>query len=161
MRAAPLVTTDVLLLWPRGVGGPATVAEAGLWPVFVLVVEEPGATACPLLDLLDRLRHDSEPVVVATRCDWTIHDHGTALLRVAVRAERFRTELHVPARPVLGVLDVLARGATFGVTTERRAGILTGRIDIRDALHEVVLLRCEPSADLATLADLLGATVSP
>lgn len=155
---------EALLLWPREVGSPATVAEAGLWPVFVMVVEDPEGPFAPgpLLELLDRPRRD-EPAVVAARCRWSILDHGTAVLKVTVRTarpRRFLGELHVPARQVVGVLDVVARGATIGVTTDRHVGELTGRVDIRTVLREVVLLRCEPSADLATLADLLGATVS-
>ncbi len=161
-RPAVLVALEVLLLWPRGVGASATVAEAGLWPVFVVVVgDRPGlanASAAPLFDILERPRHGTEIAVVSARCQWSIVDARNALLKVAVRAdapEQFSVDVLVPARRVLGVLDVVARGATIGITTSRHVGTLTGRVDIRQALHEVVLLSCEPSTELATLADLL------
>ncbi len=157
-----LVALEVLLLWPRGIGPVATVEEAGLWPVFVLVVGErpqPGSpSATALFDLVDRPRQGSEMAVVAARCRWSILDPRNALLKIAVDAEapeRFAVDILVPARQVLGVLDVVARGATIGITTSRHVGRLSGRVDIRQALHEVVLLSCEPSTELATLADLL------
>lgn len=165
MRVPTLVVTDVLMLWPRQIGALATVEEAGLWPVFVLVVEEPAEprAAGPLFELLARQRPDGELAVVAARCDWSILDRDNALLKASMRGSgsaRFAANLIVPARQVLGVLDVVARGATIGVATGQGAERLTGRVDIRSALHEVVLLSCPPSVDLATLADLLGATVS-
>lgn len=167
-QVANLVAIEVLLLWPRGVGPSATVEEAGLWPVFVLVVGERSRSempsAAPLFDLLDRPRHGSEMAVVSARCVWSIVDPRNALLKVAVRVdapERFAVDVLVPARRVLGVLDVVSHGATIGVTTSRHVRKLIGRVDIRQALHEVVLLSCEPSTELAALAHLLRATSPP
>jgi len=165
-QVATLVALEVLLLWPRGVGpSPVTAEEAGRWPVFVLVVgERPRAeipSAEPLFDLLDAPRLGGEMALVTGHCRWSIVDPRNALLKVAVRAQaprRFELDVLVPARRVLGVLDVVARGATIGVTTSRHVGKLTGRVDIRQALHELVLIGCEPSTELATMADLLRRT---
>lgn len=165
--AATLVAIEVLLLWPRGVGPQAaTVEEAGLWPVFVLVVGERQrsevSTAEPLFELVDRPRQGGEMAVVSARCRWSIVASRNALLKIEVRAdapERFAADILLPARRVLGVLNMVARGATIGVTTSRHVNKLVGRVDIRQALHEVVLLGCEPSTELAALVPLLlGAT---
>lgn len=158
-----MVALEVLLLWPRGVDpSPATVDEAGLWPVFVLVVgERPdvrASSASVLFEMLDRPPRGGELAVVAGRCRWSVIDPRNALLKVMIRAEtpeRFAVDVLVPARPALGVLDVVARGATIGLTTARHVGRLTGRMDIRRALPEVVLLGCEPSTELEAIADLV------
>ncbi|MGH3756868.1 hypothetical protein [Actinophytocola sp.] len=167
-KSAALVAIEVVLLWPRGIGSLATVEEAGLWPVFVLVVGERSRadvpSAAPLLDLVDRPRHDDELAVVAARCQWSVVDLKNAVLKVAVRAEapeRFAAEILVPARQVLGVLDVVARGGTIGITTPRHAATLSRRVHIRQALREVVLLGSEPSTELAALANLLRHTTKP
>lgn len=164
-KPAVLVAMEVVLLWPRGVRGPAaTVEEAGLWPVFVIVVGDRPTTieessVAPLFDLLDRPRHEGELMVVGARCDWSVLDQRNALLRLAIHGDapvRFATEIIFPAREVLGILGVVARGATIGITTSRHAGRLMGRgVDIRRALDEVVLLSCPYSSELAALADLL------
>jgi hypothetical protein len=159
-----VVALEVLVLWPRGVGPTAaTVGEASLWPVFVLVVDDrPRAetgTATPLFDLVDRPRLGNELAVVSASCRWSIIDQQNALLKVEVEAkapERFAVHILVPARHVLGILDVVAHGATIGITTSQHVTWLPGRVDIRQALHEVVLLSCEPSAELATLTAHLG-----
>lgn len=167
-RAVTLVATEVVLLWPRGVDPPATVAEAGLWPVFVLVVGErsevDAPAAAPLFELINRPRRGSELSVVSARCRWSIVDARNALVKIAMRAESpepFTAEILLPARRVLGILEVAARGATIGVTTPSHAAKLSGRVDIRHALHEIVLVSCEPSMELARLADLLHRTVGP
>ena len=167
-ETAVLIATEVVLLWPRRVASPTTVDEAGLWPVFVLVVgERPRSdipSAVPLLDLVDEPRSANELAVVTARCRWSVVDNRNALLRVAVRAEApvtFAVEILVPARDVLGVLDIAARGATIGVTTVRHAADMDGRVDIRQVLQQVVLLSCEPSTELARLADLLRSTARP
>ena len=169
-KPAVLVATEVVLLWPRGLAGPAaTVEEAGLWPVFVIVVGERPDSAevssvAPLFDLLDRPRHDGELIVVAARCEWSVLDQRNALLRLAIHGDapvRFTTEIIFPARQILGILGVVARGATIGITTNRHAGRLVGRgVDIRRALDEVVLLSCPYSGELAALADLLVHTAT-
>jgi hypothetical protein len=167
-RPAVLVATEVVLLWPRAIGSPATVDEAGRWPVFVLVVGDRTRSdvpsAVPLLDLVDHPRHANEPAAVAVSCRWSVVDARNALLRAAVRAEGpvpFAVEILVPARHVLGVLDVAARGATIGLTTARHSAKLSGRVDIRRVLQCVVLLSCGPSAELARLAGLLESIVEP
>jgi hypothetical protein len=160
-----LVATEVVLLWPRGLAESTTVADAGLWPVFVMVVgERPDAEqtlATPLFDLLDRPRHSNEMAVVAGGCSWSILDARNALLKFRVRATapvRFTAQIIVPAQRVLGLLDVVARGATIGITTRRRARLLDRQVGVSEALREVVLLGCAPSSELATLAELVAAT---
>lgn len=160
------VATEVLLLWPRGVAEtPATAAEAGLWPVFAMVVTEPpdyeAGDARPLFDLLARPKRDGEPTVVAATASWAVLDPGHALLALTVRATvpvRFDLRIVVPAGQVLGILDVVARGATIGITTRQRADRLRDRIDIRAALRDLVLVSCPPSVEPAALgATLLAA----
>jgi hypothetical protein len=157
-----LVALEVMLLWPRGVGGPAVSAEeASLWPVFAVVVGDRPASssATTLFDLLNRPRRDGELAVVSARYRWSVQDPRNALLRLAIRGDapvRFATDIIFPARRIIGVLDVVARGATIAITTNRRAARLAGRgVDIRRALNELVLLSCPSSGELATLADTL------
>jgi hypothetical protein len=157
------VAIEVLLLWPRGVAGPVTTAEeAGRWPVFAMVVTEPPGDAAdgaqPLFDLLDRPKGAGEPTVVAAETAWSVLDRPNALLGLAVRGVapvRFRLRVLLPSAQVLGILDVVARGATIGITTRRRAARLRERVDIRTALSDLVLLSCPPSVELAALAHTL------
>jgi hypothetical protein len=157
------VAIEVLLLWPRGVAGPVTTAEeAGRWPVFAMVVTEPPGElargAQPLFDLLDRPRREGEPTVVAAETSWSVLDHANALLGLHVRGVapvRFGMRVLLPSTRVLGILDVVARGATIGITTGRRAARLRDRVDIRTALSDLVLLSCPPSVELAALAHTL------
>lgn len=169
-QTSVLVALEVMLLWPRGVDGPAvTAAEASLWPVFAIVVgdrpESVSTSAEPMFDLLDSPRRDGELAVVSARCRWSVLDPRNALLRLAVHGDapvRFATEIILPAGPVVGILDVVARGATIGITTHRHAAALYGRgVDIRRALTELVLLSCPSSGELATLADALVGAGSP
>jgi hypothetical protein len=167
-QPAVLVATEAVLLWPREIRSPATADEAGVWPVFVLVVSERPPSeipsAAPLLELVNHPLHGGGPVIATTRCRWSVVDARNALLKVAVRAEApepFSAEILVPARHVLGVLDVVARGATIGVTTARHSAQLVSRVDIRHILEGVVLLSCSPSAELARLATLMRCAVDP
>lgn len=158
-----MVAVEAVLLWPRGVGeSVTTIDEAGLWPVFAVVLDEREAPVAPgarqLFDLLDRPEHADRIAVVDGRCQWTVLDARHAVLKLAVRASApFHVDLDIvlPARPVLGILDVVARGATVAITTRRHSSRLTGQVDIREALNELVLLSCTPSAELATLARTL------
>lgn len=162
-RPTTMVAVEAVLLWPRGVGeSVTTIDEAGLWPVFAVVLDEREAPVSPgarqLLDLLDRPEHADRIAVVDGRCQWTVLDARHAVLKLAVRASApFHVDLDIvlPARPVLGILDVVARGATVAITTRRHSSRLTDQLDIREALNELVLLSCTPSAELATLARTL------
>ncbi len=151
--AATVVAVEVVLLRPRG----ATAAEdAGRWPVFAMVVTEPpgGAAAHPLFALLDRPRRDGEPTVVAAETAWAVLDEENALLRLTVRGTapvRFELRVLLPSAQAPGVLDVVARGVTIGITTRRRSAGLRDRVDVRTALRDLVLLSCPPSAELAAL----------
>jgi len=158
-----VVATDVLLLRPHGVAGtPST--EGGLFPMFVMVVTEPtdqaAAAALPLFEQLYRPKYANELSVLAVESAWSILDPANALLTLTVRAAlpvSFDVRIMLPAAPVLDILEVVARGATIGITTRERAARLRGLVDVRTALNEVVLLSCQPSADLADLADVLRA----
>lgn len=164
-RPATMVAIEVVLLWPQGLGAePVTVDEAGLWPVFVLVVGERrdllASSAKPLFALLDAPKGPDELTVAAGRTEWTVVDPRHALLRLTVRADapvRFESDILVPAERVLGVLDVVARGATIGITTRRHAAGLRDRVDVRAALRHLVLLSCPPSDGLGDLAQELCA----
>lgn len=157
------VAIEVLLLWPRGVTGlPTTVEEAGLWPVFAMVVTEPpdqeAETARPLFELLERPKGPDELTVVAAEAAWSILDPANALLGLTVRGVapvRFGMRVLLPSAKVLGILDTVAEGATIGITTRQRAARLRDRVDIRTALRDLVLLSCPPSVELAALAHTL------
>lgn len=152
--ASTSVATEVLLLQPRGEN-----ERAGLWPLFVMVLtERAGKPGLPLFELLDRHGRDGEPTVVAVESSWSVLDTAGALLAMTVRAtEPVPVDLRIvlPASSVLDVLDMVARGAPVGVTTLSRAERLHGRVDLRTALRDVVLLSSPPSADLSHLAGLL------
>ncbi len=160
-----VVATDVLLLRPHGVAGPSSPeGEGGLWPMFVMVVTEPtdraAEVALPLFEQLYRPKHANELSVVAVESVWSILDPANALLTLTVRAAvpvSFDLRILLPAAPVLDLLEVVARGVTIGITTRDRAVRLRGRVDVRTALADVVLLNCPPSADLANLSDVLRA----
>jgi hypothetical protein len=158
------VATEVLLLRPHAVPESATAGEAGRWPMFVMVVTEPtdqaAPLALPLFELLDRPKQANELSIVAVESAWSVLDPAHALLTVTVRATvpvTFDLRILLPAAPVLDILDVVARGATIGVTTRERADHLRGRVDVRAALRDVVLLSCPPSTELAALAGMLRA----
>lgn len=160
-RTADLVAREVILLWPRGFDGPAE-ANGQLWPVFLIVVGDlsvsEASSARPLFDMLNQPRQADELAVLGARCRWSVLDQRNALLRLSIHGAvpvRFATHIVFPARKVLGVLDVVAGGATIGITTSRRAARLSGHsVEIRDALSEMVLLSCPESRDLGAVADL-------
>ncbi len=162
-QVATMVAIEVVLLWPQAVGAePVTVDEAGLWPVFVLVVGErldlATSSAKPLFELLDAPKAPDEITVAVGRTRWSIVDPRHALLRLTVGADApvgFKADILVPAEPVLGVLDVVARGATIGITTRRHAAGLHHRVDVRAALRHLVLLSCPPSPELGELTQEL------
>jgi hypothetical protein len=162
-----LVAREALLLWPRRVGvSVATIQEAGLWPVFAVVLAErdphDDLAVAPLYDLLDRPEHLDRLSVIDGRCEWTVINPRLALLELAVHATapvRFSADIILPARPVLSTLSLLAHGGTVAITTERHANSITGRVDIREALNKLVLFSCPQSAELAALADAVGAAV--
>ena len=151
------VATEVLLVRPHSVPEPAaTASEVGLWPMFVMVVTEPtgrvAELAVPLFELLDRPKHANELSAVAVETAWSVLDPANALLTLTVRAAvpvSFDLRILLPAAPVLDILDVVARGATIGITTRDRADRLRGRVDVRTTLRDVVLLSCPPSVELA------------
>jgi hypothetical protein len=140
------------------------VDQARCWPVFVVVVGERDRgdirSAAPLLDMVERWG-GSAPAVIPAASRWSIVDNRNAVLRVQVRADvprRFTADILLSARRVLGVLDVVARGGTIGITTARHMAHLSGRVDIGTALQRVVQLSCGASAELARIADLLQRT---
>ncbi len=162
-QPAVLVAREAILLWPRDFDGTAgTVENPELWPVFAIVVDDRpvagSATASPLLELLNRSRRGDEVVVVGAQCRWSVLNHRSALLRLSFQGGapvRFTEQIIFPARNVLGILDLVAR-ATIGITTSSRADQLSGwRVDIRQALSEVVLLSCPESSDLSSLKEAL------
>lgn len=158
-RGPTAVATEVLLLRPYGVAAPAG-GTSGLWPMFVMVVTEPAdsvsRSGLSLLGLLDRTERTTEPSTVAVEPVWSVLDPTSALLTLTVRAAfpvAADMRILLPAAPVLDLLEVVARGATIGVTTRERAERLRGRVDVGAVMRDVVLLNCLPSplsADLAT-----------
>ncbi len=159
------VATEVLLLRPQGVEEPATPSgTSGLWPMFVMVVTEPAEpvthSVSPLVRLLDRAGRTSEVSAVAVEPVWSVLDPSSALLTLTVRAAfpvAADMTILLPAAPVLDLLEVVAEGATIGVTTRDRADRLRGRVDVGAVLRDVVLLNCLPSPTSADLATALRA----
>ncbi len=153
------MAVEVLLLWPRGVASRSTTAEeAGLWPAFAMVVTEPAdpAAAWPFFELLAHPKHDNGMTVVTAHTQWSVLDPASALLDMRVSATTpvdFDLRILLPSEKILGILDVVARGASVGVTTRARADRLRGRVDIGDVLREMVLLSCPPSVELSALAN--------
>ena len=97
---------------------------------------------------------------MAVESAWSVLDPANALLTLTVRATlpvSFDLRILLPAAPELHILDVVARGATIGITTRDRADRLRGRVDVRAALRDVVLLSCPPSVELADLTSVLRA----
>jgi hypothetical protein len=161
-----MVATEAVLLRPQAVGAEQLmVDEAGLWPIFVLVVDDRrdavATSARPLFELLKTPKRTGEITFVTGRTQWTVVDPRHALLRMAVRVEapvRFEADIVVPAERVLDVLDVVAQGATIGITTRHHAAALRGRVDVRAALRNLVLVNCLPPTGLGELTkELCGA----
>lgn len=160
-----MVAVEVVLLWPQSVGTePDTVDEAGLWPVFVLVVDERrdvrACSANPLFEMLDGPEVPDRITLVGGRTRWALVDSRHALLRLTVYADfpvRFESDVLVPAERVLDALDVVARGATIGITTRRHARGLRERVDVRAALRHLVLVSCPPAPELGELTEQLCA----
>ncbi len=67
-----------------------------------------------------------------------------------VRPARVVMDIAVPAQCFLGLSDVIAAGATIGVTTHRHARRLTARIHDRTTLDEIVRLVAEPPLSAAS-----------
>ncbi len=163
LRSPTAIATEVLLLRPHGVEeSAATSGTNGLWPMFVMVVTEPAEpvthSVSPLVRLLDGAERTSEVSAVAVEPVWSVLDPSSALLTLTVRAAfpvAADMTILLPAAPVLDLLEVVARGATIGVTTRDRADRLRGRVDVGTALRDVVLLHCLPSPASADLASAL------
>lgn len=157
------VATEVLLLRPHSEVAPAAVREDPVgWPLFVMVVTEPVDPAgLPLFELLDQPRYPNEMLIVAAEPEWSVLDPATALLAVTIRTVApIVADLRVvlPAAPVLDDLDMVAHGAPIGITTRDRASRLRGRVDVKRAVRDIVVLTCLPSAEPADLAGVLRVT---
>lgn len=158
-QAVTFDAVESLVLWSN----PYTDVEAfrddtDPWPLFVLVVDgdvDHGPAA--LTELLDRPRSPLETVTHSS-CTWSVDDPRRALLRLAVlvrRPVKLALDLAVPAQCFLGLSDIVAAGATLGVTTRRHARRITARVDHGQALEDVVLLGSRTSSELGLLADRL------
>jgi len=144
-QPARLAAVEVLLLQPRDRAGPVgSIVDQGPWPVLVVVLEDPAGIdprAKPLFELLDS-PHRNRILMVNSRYRWSVDPSGT-VLTLAVRArepEPFDVDIVMPARTALDIFALLPADVTFAITTKGRAEKVTGRVAIRDALREVVLL---------------------
>ncbi|HEY7595391.1 MAG TPA: hypothetical protein VH969_19730 [Actinophytocola sp.] len=146
-----------LVLWPSGsTEVDAARDEADPWPVLVVVIGTDSEQDA-LLDLLDTARSPTD-TITNSRCWWSVDDPDRATLCLAVRVTepaRFAMDIAVPAQCFLGLSDILAAGATIGVTSRRHARRLTIRTDDRASLDEIVLLGGRTSSELGDLAELL------
>jgi hypothetical protein len=156
---------ETMVLWPNGFKDvDATRQETDPWPVFVVAVEpESEEDVEPHQALLNLLDIPRSPVDTITNSDcwWSVVDPDQAMLRLAVRVARptrVAMDIAVPAQCFLGLSDIIAAGATIGVTTRRHARRLTIRMDDRTALDEIVLLGGRTSSELGELAERLCST---
>lgn len=156
---------ETIVLWPRG---PATVGatrtEADVWPVFAVIVDidsTRGAAICHALpELLDMPRAPVD-TITNSHCWWSVVDRDQAMLRLAVRVDRpaaVAMDIAVPAQFFLGLTDIIAAGATIGVTTRPHARRLMARTDDRSSLNEIILLGGRTSSELGELAEQLCGT---
>lgn len=149
--AASLRAVEVLVLWPN------EPTDAGIWPLFVLVVDEeadPAGTAW----LVDHLDGDCAGESVTGSCQWSVAADGEVLLALSaqtIEPVALDLEILVPAECFLGFFDIVARGATIALTTRRHARRLAVRADASQAFEDLLLLGCRTSAKLAGIADLL------
>jgi hypothetical protein len=163
---ATFVAAGELLLWPQSVGDRAvTTGEAGRWPAFALVVGERrdllGSPARALFDMLEHVRRTERPATVTGRCQWSVANAPTALLRLTLQARQpvvFDADVLVPATRLLGLLPAVARGTPFGLTTNRQLHGLGDTVDVRRVLRHVVLVDSPPVPRLAEIADELIGT---
>jgi hypothetical protein len=159
---APVRTNALgtLVLWPSAFAEvDATRATTDPWPVFVVVVgtTEDGEPPHALLDLLEMPRSPVD-TTANSRCWWSVVDPDQAMLRLAVRIvqpARVAMDIAVPAQCFLGLSDIIAAGATIGVTTQQNARRLTARTDDRTCLDEIILLGARTSSELGELAERL------
>lgn len=164
-ESAKPISSDALgtvVLWPSAFTEvDATRSAADPWPVFAVVVGtdagEDGGPTQALLDLLDMPRSPID-TIANSRCWWSVIDPDQAMLRLAVRVVRpapVAMDIAVPAQCFLGLSDIIAAGATIGVTTRRYMRRLTVRSDDRTLLNEIVLLDGRTSSELGELAERL------
>ncbi len=161
VRDEPIMTTalETLMLWP---GGPAEVDAlrdvADPWPVFVVVVGTDSAAGAQALSQLLATPRSPIDTVVNSDCWWSIVEPDQAMLSLAVRVTqpiRVTMDIAVPAQCFLGLSDIVAAGATIGVTTRRHARRLTVRTDDPTTLEEIVLLGGRTSSELGEVAKTL------
>ncbi len=159
-RQTMTAATDVVLLWPRGLAKQAVSNPGpGLWPLFAVVLCDENATTDlsvrKLYDVLGGRGSSRKVTVLAGRCLWSVVPGRDPLLRLAVRAStpvKLEVDVALPARPLLGAVGWLACGGTVALTTRRHANRLSTGVNVRDALHGLVLVNSPPSPELAALA---------
>ncbi len=165
----PTTTTalETLVLWPRGLGEVDAMPDvADPWPLFVVVVGTGSAEESESYDaLLTLLATSRSPIdtIVNSDCWWSVVDSDQAMLRLAVRVMQpvhVTMDIAVPAQCFLGLSDIVAAGATIGVTTRRHARRLTVRINDHSTLDEIVMLGGRTSSELGELAEALCGTQS-
>lgn len=151
-EAVSLVAVEVLVLWP------SEPPDVGVWPLFVLVVNEE-ADPVGVKWLVDHLDGDraGDPAVT-DHGQWSVTAGGKAALTLSVRAVEpvpMNLEILVPAECFLGLSDVTSRGATVALTTRRHARRLTARAGTNQAFDDILRLGCRTSAKTAGMANLL------
>jgi hypothetical protein len=155
-----IVATEAVLLWPRGLAKQAVNNPGpGLWPILAVVLSDENATTDrsvrKLYDLVGRRCGPGQVTVLQGRCLWSVVRGWDALLRLTVRASaptNLKVDIVLPARPLHGALAWLACGGTVALTTRQHANRLSAGVNVRDALHGLVLVSCPPSPELAALA---------
>lgn len=161
-HAVTMDAVESLVLWPSPSVAVDTAPDNGdPWPVFVVVVDTASAgdpaEGAALTDLLARPRSPLD-TISHSHCRWSVADSHRALLRLAVQVlqpAELTLDVTVPGQCFLGLSDIVAAGATLGVTTRGSARRLTARVDDRRVLDHVVLLGSRTSSELGQLADRL------
>lgn len=154
-----MVAVEMLVLRQREAGASAS-AEA--WPILAVVVappKSPDPEAAALFDLLDGRPGTDRVATVAGYSRWSVLDERHGLLALSVHAHtpvRFEVDIVLPARPVLGLYDMLTNGAIVALTTPRQAARIHGQVDMRAALSTLVLVTGTLSTEFAELGDSGG-----
>lgn len=156
-----MVAVEMVVLRQRDAGA-STSAMADDRPILAVVVAPPKSAdreSAALFDLLDGRPGTDRVNAVDGHSRWSVLDERHGLLVLSVHAHtpvRFEVDIVLPARPVLGLYDMLTNGAIVALTTPRQAALIHGRIDMRAALSTLVLVTGTLSAEFATLGDSGG-----
>jgi hypothetical protein len=151
-----LTAVEVLVLWR---GGDAEAAEAGFWPLFVLVVDEhtdPDGVAWLTAHLKDG---GCGTPTAPGECRWSAPEDEDEYFVLSVTAPgplADDLQILVPVQCFLGISGLFVRGAAVAVSTRRHARRLATITGGTRTLDHVLPLGSRTTGRLSQLAGLLG-----